>query len=107
MAENAKSRLVPLLAGGMAVVGLAIGGAVWWTGKQHYERTDNAFIQADKVTIAPLVDGYVAQVLVNDNQPVRPGEVLVRIRPLQHQGAAGGGRGQRPGPGGGRRPGRR
>jgi membrane fusion protein (multidrug efflux system) len=81
MAENTKSRLVPIAAGSVAAVAVAIGGAVWWVGKQHYERTDNAFIQADKVAIAPLVDGYVAEVLVNDNQPVQPGQVLVRIDP--------------------------
>src|SRR3954451_1369779 len=81
MAEDRKSRLVPIAAGGVAAVAVAVGGAVWWTGKQHYERTDNAFIQADKVAIAPLIDGYVAEVLVNDNQPVQPGQVLVRIDP--------------------------
>jgi membrane fusion protein (multidrug efflux system) len=81
MAEQAKRRLVPILVGGVAAVGVAIGGAVWWTGKQHYERTDNAFMQADKVTIAPLVDGYVAEVLVDDNEPVQAGQVLVRIDP--------------------------
>jgi membrane fusion protein (multidrug efflux system) len=82
MAEKAKSRLVPILVGSATAVAVAVGGAVWWIGKQHYERTDNAFIQADKVAIAPLVDGYVAEVLVNDNQPVQPGQVLVRIDPV-------------------------
>ena len=81
MAEQAKSRLVPIAVGGVAAIAVAVGGVVWWTGKQHYERTDNAFIQADKVSIAPLVDGYVTEVLVNDNQPVQPGQVLVRIDP--------------------------
>ena len=78
MAEQTKRRLVPIAVGGAAAIAVAVGGAVWWTGKQHYERTDNAFIQADKVSIAPLVDGYVAEVLVNDNQPVQQGQVLVR-----------------------------
>jgi len=81
MAENPKSRLVPLLVGGVAAVAIAVGGGFWWVGKQKYETTDNAFIQADKVQVAPLVDGYVAEVLVNDNQPVEPGQVLVRIDP--------------------------
>ena len=76
-----RGRIVPIVAGAVAAVGVAIGGAVWWTEKQKYETTDNAFIQADKVTIAPLVEGYVAEVLVDDNQSVRPGQVLVRIDP--------------------------
>ncbi len=76
-----KKRVVTLAAGGAAALAVAIGGGVWWIDKQRYETTDNAFVQADTVTIAPLVDGYVAEVLVGDNEPVRPGQVLVRIDP--------------------------
>jgi membrane fusion protein (multidrug efflux system) len=72
---------VPIAAGAVALAAVGIGGGVWWVGKQRYERTDNAFVAADKVTIAPLVDGTVAEVLVADNQPVQPGELLVRIDP--------------------------
>lgn len=76
-----KGRIVPLAAGAVATVAVAIGGVVWWTDRQKFETTDNAFVAADKVTVAPLVDGYVAEVLVDDNQPVSPGQVLVRIDP--------------------------
>jgi membrane fusion protein (multidrug efflux system) len=81
MAAIPKSRLVPLLVAAVAAVAIVIGGGVWWMGKQTSERTDNAFVQADKVQVAPLVEGYVAEVLVEDNQPVEPGQVLVRIDP--------------------------
>jgi membrane fusion protein (multidrug efflux system) len=80
-----RARLVPLAAAGAAAVAVAVGGGVWWTNKQKFETTDNAFIQADKVSVAPLVDGYVAQVLVGDNQPVRAGQILVRIDPATIQ----------------------
>ena len=73
MAGLPKGRIVPIAAGGLAAVAVAIGGGVWWIDKQKYEATDNAFVAADKVTVAPLVDGYVAEVLVDDNQPVSPG----------------------------------
>jgi membrane fusion protein (multidrug efflux system) len=73
--------LVPIAVAALTAIAVAIGGVVWWTGKQKYERTDNAFIQADKVSVAPLVEGYVAEVLVADNQAVQPGQVLVRIDP--------------------------
>ena len=61
---------------------LIIGGGLWWANKQKYEATDNAFIAADKVAVAPQVDGYVAQVLVEDNQRVAAGQVVAQRRPL-------------------------
>ena len=81
MAFSPKGHLVPIAAGAVAAAAVAVGGAMWWSDKQKFETTDNAFVAADKVTIAPLVDGYVAEVLVDDNQAVRPGQVLIRIDP--------------------------
>jgi membrane fusion protein (multidrug efflux system) len=50
-----------------------------------YETTDDAFIEGDATPIAPQVAGQVMQLLVNDNEEVTQGEVLVRIdaRPYQ------------------------
>src|SRR5512142_2764599 len=81
MAGLPRGRLVPVLAGGLAAVAVAVGGGLWWTERQHYEATDNAFVEADKVTIAPQIDGYVAEVLVADNEAVQPGQLLLRIDP--------------------------
>jgi membrane fusion protein (multidrug efflux system) len=63
---------------------LALGGACrfgwhWWTHGRFEETTDNAFLQADKVVVAPKVGGFVAEVFVADNQPVKTGQVLARI----------------------------
>ena len=58
---------------------MLIGGFVWWTNKQHYESTDNAFVQADTVLVSPQVAGYVTEVLVSDNQRVEAGQVLIRL----------------------------
>ena len=78
-------KFVPFAVGGVIAVAVVAGGAVWWVNKQKFEATDNAFIQADKVSVAPQVDGYVAEVLVTDNQQVQAGQVLVRLdtAPLQ------------------------
>ncbi|MGD0493053.1 MAG: HlyD family secretion protein [Steroidobacteraceae bacterium] len=54
-------------------------GHHYWTVGRFVESTDDAYVQADSSTIAPKVSGYVASVLVDDNQPVRAGEVLARI----------------------------
>ncbi|MGB7045034.1 MAG: biotin/lipoyl-binding protein, partial [Methylocella sp.] len=63
---------------------LALGGGGrfgwhWWTHGRFEETTDNAFLEADKVVVAPKVGGFVAQVFVADNQPVKAGQVLARI----------------------------
>jgi membrane fusion protein (multidrug efflux system) len=81
MAISLKGRRAPLIAGLGAAVAVAIGGTLWWMERQKFETTDNAFVAADKVIVAPLVEGYVAEVLVDDNQPVHPGQLLVRIDP--------------------------
>jgi len=81
MAGMPKGRIVPIAAGGIAATAVIVGGSLWWIDRQKFETTDNAFVAADKVTVAPLVDGYVAEVLVEDNQSVSPGQVLVRIDP--------------------------
>jgi membrane fusion protein (multidrug efflux system) len=71
-----------------AVIGLAAIAAVataadfgyrYWTVGRYLETTDDAYIKADYTIIAPKVSGYVAEVLVRDNQPVKAGQVLARI----------------------------
>jgi membrane fusion protein (multidrug efflux system) len=78
-------RAIPLLAGAATALAVAAGGAVWWLDRQHWVATDNAFVAADKIAVAPQVDGYVVEVAVADNQPVRAGDLLVRIDPATIQ----------------------
>jgi membrane fusion protein (multidrug efflux system) len=54
-------------------------GHRYWTVGRFLESTDDAYIQADSSTIAPKVSGYVASVMVDDNQPVKAGQILARI----------------------------
>ncbi|MFD1788766.1 HlyD family secretion protein [Sphingomonas floccifaciens] len=67
------------------VVGLLVAGGIWFLNYQNHgkylEETNDATIQADMVTVAPRVAGYVSAVLVNENQDVRAGQPLVRIDP--------------------------
>jgi len=58
---------------------LFVFGLHWWTVGRYLVETDNAYVRADVVMITPRVAGYVAEVLVADNQRVRAGDVLARI----------------------------
>ena len=72
----------------LAAVVLIVGvifGVRWWTVGRFIESTDDAYLQADSVTIAPKVSGYVAEVFVTDNQAVSAGEPLVRLDSRQYQ----------------------
>jgi membrane fusion protein (multidrug efflux system) len=77
-----RGRKGKLLMAGAALIALVLGGNYgwhWWTVGRFQETTDNAFLQADKVTVAPKVAGFVSAVLVSDNQPVKAGDVLATI----------------------------
>ncbi len=73
-----KTSILILLALGGAGYGLRFGWH-WYTDGRFAEVTDDAFLQADKVTVSPKVGGFVAELNVGDNQPVRAGDVLARI----------------------------
>ena len=66
---------------GGAVLLLA-GGAYtlhWWTVGRFHVATDNAYVRADVVTIAPRIGGEVVAIEVTDDQWVHAGAVLARI----------------------------
>jgi membrane fusion protein (multidrug efflux system) len=66
--------------GGVAVIaGLGDLGWSYWTVGRFQISTDDAYVQADSTIIAPKISGYIADVLVSDNEPVQAGHVLARI----------------------------
>ena len=46
---------------------------------QYFQTTNDAYVQAESVTIAPRVSGYVERVFVTDHQAVAEGDPLVLI----------------------------
>ena len=62
------------------IVIIGIGYGVRWAVYGRFiETTDDAYLRADTVTVAPRVNGYIDQVYVVDNQVVKAGDPLVRI----------------------------
>ena len=78
-----RRKMTALAVAGTAMLAAAGGGFVWWHGRQGLQATENAFVEADTVAVSAQVPGYVAEVLVNDNQAVRPGQALVRLDPAE------------------------
>src|SRR3954454_678307 len=85
--ENKKPdrRRVLLLSGAVLLVLAAVWFGRWWTVGRFIEKTDDAYLQADSVTIAPKVSGYVGEVLVEDNQAVTAGQPLIKLEHRQYQ----------------------
>jgi membrane fusion protein, multidrug efflux system len=76
-----RRRKLPRLLLAIVLVAVAGGAFVWWRHARQWESTDDAFIDAHMVHVAPQVAGRVVRVLVDDNQPVKPGDVLIEIDP--------------------------
>jgi membrane fusion protein, multidrug efflux system len=68
--------VLALLAG--TATGAYYGHGYWTTGR-YLESTDDAYVKADSTIVAPKVSGYISEVLVGDNQPVKAGQLLARI----------------------------
>ncbi|MCX2801094.1 HlyD family secretion protein [Microbulbifer thermotolerans] len=62
------------------VVAVAVAGWCVFGGGGRVE-TENAYVKADKISLAPEVSGVVAEVLVKANQVVAQGQLLVQLDP--------------------------
>ena len=69
------------------LIGIGGYGRYWWTTLRFLQSTDDAYLRADQVAMAPRVSGYVSEVLVADNQAVTAGQMLVRIDPSTYRAA--------------------
>jgi len=67
------------------VVCAAIAGLVLYLYFQNQVSTDDAQVDAHNAPIAPKISGNISEILVDDNQMVKAGQVLVRIDPRDYQ----------------------
>lgn len=73
-----------------ALAGVALIAALVWLGPWVLLRfthavTEDAFVEADLVNLAPRVRGQIVEMLVQDNQRVAAGELLCRIDPAPYE----------------------
>jgi membrane fusion protein (multidrug efflux system) len=52
----------------------------WWVGSGSEQNTDDAYVRADVTPLSTKVAGLVAQVVVNDYQRVKAGDLIARLQ---------------------------
>ncbi|WP_213881652.1 HlyD family secretion protein [Pseudomonas sp. dw_358] len=78
--NKARQRWGMLAAASAAVIGLLAYGSYWYVTGRFMESTDDAYVRADWVGVSARIPGYVAQVLVSDDEAVKAGQVLIRLQ---------------------------
>ncbi len=68
--------------GGVVLTAVLVGLFLYY---HNRESTDDAQVDGHITPVASKIYGRVAQVLVDDNQPVKAGQVLVKIDPRDYQ----------------------
>jgi membrane fusion protein, multidrug efflux system len=69
----------------MAIV-VAYFGIPWWTYRLSHSITEDAFVEAHIINVAPeMVSGRVVRFLVDENDKVEQGQVLAEIEPVHYR----------------------
>jgi membrane fusion protein (multidrug efflux system) len=79
--QNGRRRRVLLLMAAAFIVIGALWAAYWVLVLSKRERTDDAYVNGNKVVLSAQVSGTVIAVLTDDTQLVHAGDVLVRLDP--------------------------
>ncbi|HIS35879.1 TPA: HlyD family secretion protein [Candidatus Scatousia excrementigallinarum] len=80
--EYQKKRvIVPAITAGLLIL-LGIFAAIHST---YFQSTDDAFVEGRLITVAPRVSGPAIQLLVDDNDEVKAGDLLVEIDPADYE----------------------
>jgi membrane fusion protein (multidrug efflux system) len=61
------------------VLVLAVGGFLWWLYARNFEGTDDAQVDGNISAVSPRVPGTVTAVHAQENQTVKPGQLLVEL----------------------------
>jgi len=92
MTTDSKTSPAPKRLGAASRVAIAVASvaacawlAHFFYDMYYYEETDDAFVAGHVHQVSPQIDGTVLEVLVHDNQPVKAGDVLARLDPLEFQ----------------------
>lgn len=83
--SNGKRRRILLLIAVIFIVLGALWAAYWTLVLAKREKTDDAYVNGNKVVISAQISGTVIAVLADDTQLVKAGQVLVKLDPIDAQ----------------------
>lgn len=73
------------------ILAAAVVGTLWaylrWRHEQVYVSTDNAYVRGHIVTVASRIPGPLLTLAVDDNQPVKAGQVIATVDPRDYDAA--------------------
>ncbi len=64
---------------------LVVAGGIYYLAERGQVSTDDAFVRAAKESINARVSGQVVRIMVQENQPVKKGQLLFQIDPEPYQ----------------------
>jgi len=82
--KQLRKRALLGVTGAVLVAGIAYG-AYWALVLNHFESTDNAYVQGNVVQITPQVGGTVVAINADDTDHVKAGQVVVKLDPADAQ----------------------
>jgi membrane fusion protein, multidrug efflux system len=82
---NPKVRRGLIIGGAVLGVAALIFGIRWFLHGRFMISTDDAYLRADSVTVAPRVTGYIDEIYVKENQHVASGTPLLHIDKRNYQ----------------------
>jgi membrane fusion protein, multidrug efflux system len=85
-ANGKRRRIMSLVAGSFAALGL-LWFIFWFIVLSERERTDDAYVTGNQLTVSAQVAGTVVGVAVNNTDLVQAGQVLVRLDPTDSETA--------------------
>ncbi|HEY3320376.1 MAG TPA: HlyD family secretion protein [Planctomycetota bacterium] len=69
----------------LVLIAAAVVGWRYYEYSRNYESTDDAFIDGHVVPVSARIAGHVARVLIDDNQHLEAGQLLLEIDPRDYQ----------------------
>ncbi len=69
----------------LVLAALVVAGVLYYLHSQHFESTDDAFIDGNISQISTRVAGRVTQIAFEDNQTVKAGQLLLQLDPRDLQ----------------------